>query len=457
MTSTLEDNDDRLPERAEALLDGWPAPARGALEWEDAASRTMARVRDTEIGSTSDDLLTAPLPPESGEGSIGPAPKEDAALGAPEERLTPVADRITPVAGEEHVTPEPEEEIAATSKHVSTVPPGGQSELANIARAVVSAGSAAASRAVAREVMLAAEERRSVPPRASQRPTAVSDPRPRPVEAAHEAVARSELPAREHQEKRGGLGMILLGGGAALALAAGAAFYVSAQRGDGRARLAETSAEAPRTAASLASPAATTTRPEGEERVNAIALDVLPAASERPPTETSPSKVDVPASGATKDSLAFRVKSAPAGGGKLVLEERNDDTASQQAGAPHAAPSQAGAPQAAPAAPQPPQQAGPQQAAAPPPENPAPQPSLGAVQAAVGSVMSGARSCLAGQDSGSKATVIFGSSGRVTSVHISGPAAGTPAESCVRSALMGARVPPFSDPTFSASLTIRPP
>jgi hypothetical protein len=84
-------------------------------------------------------------------------------------------------------------------------------------------------------------------------------------------------------------------------------------------------------------------------------------------------------------------------------------------------------------------------------------PSLGAVQGAIGSVMMGARSCLAGQDQGSQAQLTFGPDGRVRSVAISGPAAGTPAESCLRSALSAARVAPFSEPTFTASLTVRPP
>jgi len=84
-------------------------------------------------------------------------------------------------------------------------------------------------------------------------------------------------------------------------------------------------------------------------------------------------------------------------------------------------------------------------------------PSSGAIQGAIGSVMGGARSCIAGQEAGSKATVSFGADGRVKSVALAGPAAGTPAEGCIRSALMGARVPPFSDPEYSASFTVRPP
>jgi hypothetical protein len=84
-------------------------------------------------------------------------------------------------------------------------------------------------------------------------------------------------------------------------------------------------------------------------------------------------------------------------------------------------------------------------------------PGIGAVQGAIGTVMTGARSCLAGQEAGSKATVTFGSDGRVRGVQIAGPAAGTPAEACLRGALSGARVSAFAQPEFAVSITVRPP
>jgi hypothetical protein len=83
-------------------------------------------------------------------------------------------------------------------------------------------------------------------------------------------------------------------------------------------------------------------------------------------------------------------------------------------------------------------------------------PALGAVQAAVGAVLGGARACVAGQDDASSATIVFGSDGKVQSVAVSGPAAGTNAEACIKAALSKARVQPFSRPTFAASTAIRP-
>jgi hypothetical protein len=83
-------------------------------------------------------------------------------------------------------------------------------------------------------------------------------------------------------------------------------------------------------------------------------------------------------------------------------------------------------------------------------------PSAGAVQAAVSAPLGGARACVAGHDAPSRATVTFGSNGRVQSVGVSGPAAGTPAESCIRAALSKARVQPFARPSFSVGVTVRP-
>ncbi|HEX2879689.1 MAG TPA: hypothetical protein VHO25_09125, partial [Polyangiaceae bacterium] len=83
-------------------------------------------------------------------------------------------------------------------------------------------------------------------------------------------------------------------------------------------------------------------------------------------------------------------------------------------------------------------------------------PSSGAVQAAVGSVLGNARSCVAGDREASRARVVFNSSGSVSQVTVTGPAAGTPAESCIKAALSKARVAPFQKANYSVDTTIRP-
>jgi hypothetical protein len=90
------------------------------------------------------------------------------------------------------------------------------------------------------------------------------------------------------------------------------------------------------------------------------------------------------------------------------------------------------------------------------PKNIPDRPPTGKVTAAVGSVMGGAKACVSGADDVSRANITFGSSGAVKSVSVSGWAAGKPAASCIQSALKGANVGPFSDPSFVFGVTIRP-
>lgn len=90
------------------------------------------------------------------------------------------------------------------------------------------------------------------------------------------------------------------------------------------------------------------------------------------------------------------------------------------------------------------------------PKNVPDRPATGVVTSAVGAVKGGARSCVAGADEPSTATITFGSSGAVQSVSVSGWAAGKPAAACIQSALKGANVGPFAQPSFSFSVSIRP-
>ncbi|HVW24176.1 MAG TPA: hypothetical protein VHC69_02335 [Polyangiaceae bacterium] len=414
----------RLPKRAEELLEGWPAPSRGALEWEESASSVVNRVRRTEIGSTPDDLLGAPLPEEP----------DERGRGAPE------------IVASEARPAEP--------------------SLAEIARAALSAREAT-TREVAREGLIAAELGRKNPPReAAPAPRALVDaaslqgrvarvpepsparvdrPPPPPKIAKHaepaavqvaEATAHSELPAPPSRERRR-IGAIL--GSSVLAFAAAAALYLSFARHEAPEAPLTASAEAPATVAKTEppTPEPKSQNAEAEVAPNSSAVeqpvarldDVPLAAKSRPSAATAlPPK---------EKTLSFHVKkeSAP-NAGKLVLEEQND------APAQNAAPSTAGGAARSATA-----------AQAPTSETP----STGAVQAALGSVLTSARGCLAGQDTGARALVTFeGRTGRVKSVTVAGAEPGSPAESCVRSALMGARLPPFSEPSFTASITVRP-
>jgi hypothetical protein len=81
---------------------------------------------------------------------------------------------------------------------------------------------------------------------------------------------------------------------------------------------------------------------------------------------------------------------------------------------------------------------------------------MGAVQGAVGTVLPAARYCLGPDDPVSRATITFKSDGSVQNIAVTGNAAGQPAEGCIRSRLMTARVPPFASPTFTWTVTVRP-
>jgi hypothetical protein len=90
------------------------------------------------------------------------------------------------------------------------------------------------------------------------------------------------------------------------------------------------------------------------------------------------------------------------------------------------------------------------------PKNVPDQPPQGSVTSAIAKVMGAAKACVAGADDVSRATVTFGSSGAVQSVTVGGWASGKPAAGCIQAALKGASVGPFSKPTYSFPVTIRP-
>jgi len=419
--SASERQDEPLPEQAEALLDGWPAPERSALEWEDLANATVGKIRETSVGSTNDDLLAPPLPKVDGEG----------------EALSD--DPPAPAAADE---------------------PG----LLAIAKAAVTASAADEARNIARAGLMAAGHgRQSRPPappvhahpgrrRTASNAASLQGQLPKSVGAFEEARARSEVPAASNRgNQKIGSGPFVTG--ALLALAAGVALYVAVHRGGATAVVATTAQEShpapPVRIDDLPSAGGQEEAAKGTaEKPKTLALDDLKE-PERPSSPES-AKVVVPSASAPM-SLALR-----------------KGAATLAAAAPSKKPSGAAAANAAPAVEPAEQQAAASSGAKESARQMEParasdqqalptRPSVGAIQGAIGSVMLGARSCLAGQESGSKATVIFGSDGRVKTVTVGGPAAGTPAEGCLRSALGGARVPPFADPDYTASFTVRPP
>jgi hypothetical protein len=84
-------------------------------------------------------------------------------------------------------------------------------------------------------------------------------------------------------------------------------------------------------------------------------------------------------------------------------------------------------------------------------------PSQGTLTSALGRVLGKAKSCIGPDDPISRASVVFASAGTVSSVTVSGNAAGKPAEACIKTALSGAKLnTPFAEPTYTTTVTIRP-
>lgn len=75
---------------------------------------------------------------------------------------------------------------------------------------------------------------------------------------------------------------------------------------------------------------------------------------------------------------------------------------------------------------------------------------------ALGPAMRSAKDCVIDQDHVSRATVTFSPNGTVNDVTVMGWAAENGKSECITMAFKGIRVPPFTNPTFSTSVTIRP-
>lgn len=84
------------------------------------------------------------------------------------------------------------------------------------------------------------------------------------------------------------------------------------------------------------------------------------------------------------------------------------------------------------------------------------QPSQGAAQAAIRSALPAAKACVAGADDVSRAQVTFSSSGAVSGVSVSGWATSHGATGCIKSAFQGVNVGPFSKPSYTVGVPIRP-
>jgi hypothetical protein len=81
-------------------------------------------------------------------------------------------------------------------------------------------------------------------------------------------------------------------------------------------------------------------------------------------------------------------------------------------------------------------------------------PSPAVVTSTLKGVLPAARACLAGDDAPARAVVTFASSGAVSNVQVSGAGPGVAA--CIKASIAKAKLAPFAQPTYTATLSVRP-
>jgi hypothetical protein len=407
----MAEEDPRLPAGAEALLQGLPLPEP---DFEALASRVDARVATTIPGSTDDALLAAPFPDEAGEEVPAPA--------------QPAAPRLSDLAR------------AVAQKRTDAAD-------TELAREALSAASKLRSQTdVLVERMRAAPKAAEPPLRPAAAEAVPARPMPPPpvLPRSEASAASAPPPARTEKEKKSSLTAIW--GGAGLVLAAAAAWVVLV----GSPKTPEaTRADTAVAAAPAASAVAQAEAPkEMEHPLPPVAVaERTPAPAAEP---AAPEPVAIAKGGASRgaDSEGSSAASSP------VVARPKKSSARPEKVELDAAPGKPAA--QAPAGPSN-QDAQLKPAAGEPAEDLMPdKPSTGAVQAAIASVMGSARSCVAGADGPTPATVIFGSNGSVKSVVIGGAVEGTPAAKCISSALSRAKVAPFAQSSFSVGVSVRP-
>ncbi len=447
-----------LPEEAERLLANWPVPERPPEFWDSAQARLFERIEAQPGERTPGALLEAPLPHADGDSETAPA-------SAP--RLV------------EHASPRDSAPRVSVRSSTASLPEAASEEtsLVDFARSIaprkpqssrpdLSAREMLMSATQAQEQSPAVEEPERTQPRSTPPLRDVSRAVP-VVAAASSSVSPTAVSGRKSRILMG-----LLAAAAAFALW----FHFQSNVAGPAAQLAKNEEaahsepmEQPRSVSPApegAPPAVEKSAPEpAAEKKLAVADN--PAAGRRDERAArdgqslgrAPSKLEAITQGGTATDKANKMDTK----GKLAAEAVQLEEGPAMAAAPTANAPAANTPsQVSEAAPVKPSSGGgvapagrmkpADSTSADLPEKP----SSGAVQAAVASRLSAARSCVSGQKGPSSATVTWDSTGAVKSVSVSGPAAGTPAESCIKSALGASRVKPFSRPSYSVPLTIRP-
>ncbi|MBS2017630.1 MAG: hypothetical protein JST00_32425 [Deltaproteobacteria bacterium] len=278
---------------------------------------------------------------------------------------------------------------------------------------------------------------------------------PMSAPASAAAIAAPTPITAAPEKKKGGKGIALaLTGLIALGAVAAGGFFV--MKGIQAKRAAEAELAAAAAKAATPPPPVVAAAPEAKPAEPAPAPEATTDPNALPTAEPATAKLaaKAPASAGKPQALALNTPApapAKAEGPAKVSEKDIPTTPSGPGGdlgdAMKKSVGEKGAAEPTPAA----GSNGPQFAAGTVPQKP----SQGAVTGALGAVLPGARTCLGPDDPISRATITFASAGNVTGVNVSGGAAGKPAEACIKSALMKAKLAPFMEPTYTANVTIR--
>jgi hypothetical protein len=449
-------------ERIDEVLAAWPATERSAVEWDEAADKVMARLDEgAAAGGVSDeDLLAAPLPAtgeevqRSAPTGKGDAPMTTATSSRQRDRanlkeLAKMAE-MTPAPGRASQAPAPTSGMFAEARRASQPPAEEVGEhkensgLIHLASLAEGEGKSTGAGAGA-DVGVGAGATAVAAAPASAKATPVR------------SIAGGRAP-----EKKGTNWMMFGGLIAAAAVAAGALVMVRGSSPEAIAPVAAT-------------PQASAGGPVNPPATGAAKPVVAPlAATDKGVDPMSLPPVDTGAASPTPSPVAPRPTPVVAAGGGSPSPAAPAAPTAAASAAPDPAlvavvPTATAAPSSSASLQDLMQQAAGVTPSTTTPAATAPdstggsspgsvpiKPSQGAVAGALGAAMPAARACLGPDDPISRATVTFQSDGSVQSVSISGWAAGKPAEGCIRSALMKARVQPFAVPTFSAPATIRP-
>lgn len=459
---------DALPERAEAMLADWPAPARDEAAWAATALAIDEAARVAPASSeTSGDVLAAPLPREADEPETAAAPDEpEPAIELDLERAparlrggeTPapppssgrlsLAELARASQGQRAATPPPP---TARSGEPAAKPVERRS-LAERASALALDGPPSSERKTAEErkegsgsfdlAAMMASARASAPPSppSTQVPVGARSYAPEPLSKA--MPSRFPLPPPVpivRDPSSSSRGIYVIGGVALAGLAAAGALFIRRPTAEPAPVAAASASAEPEAVAALeptpSEPAASATARSASAGAKLALATPPPAANGTKTNLTAGGALVIKPGAAPTETAAVPAATAtPAGDLGGAMKTAAGATGSEPtSGAEQKTAAAGGASGSLPST-----------------------PSQGAVQGALGSKMSVARGCVKGMDAPSRANLVFSSDGKVKSITISGAAAGTAAEPCIKRALASANVGPFVQPSFSVGWTVRP-